>query len=95
MFEAFPKCHGFRCISANEIDQDWQQLKLFVLQSPIQISLVSTFSESTCWYDVKDARSVGLLIANHVGPPAQERSEVHVRVRGVVYHAATRTGCEA
>ena len=41
---------------------------------------------------MEDAGLVCLLIADHVGSPAQEGPEVHVRVRGVADPALPRAG---
>ena len=49
----------------------------------------------TCWYDVEHTGLVGPLIADHVGSPAEEGPEVHVRVRGVADHAEPLAGAEA
>ena len=43
---------------------------------------------------MEDAGLVCLLIADHVGSPAEEGPEVHVRVRGVADPALSRTGLE-
>ena len=39
---------------------------------------------------MEDTGLVGLLVADHVGSPAQQGPEVHVRVRGVGDHAVAR-----
>ena len=49
----------------------------------------------TCWNYVEDAGLVCLLIADHVGSPAEEGPEVHVGVRGVADPALTRPGLVA
>ena len=43
---------------------------------------------------MEDAGLVCLLIADHVGSPAEEGPEVHVRVRGVADPALARAGLE-
>ena len=46
----------------------------------------------TCGNDVEDAGLVCLLVADHVGSPAEEGPEVHVRVGSVADEAPTRAG---
>ena len=43
---------------------------------------------------MEDAGLVCLLVADHVGSPAEEGPEVHVRVRGVADPALARAGLE-
>ena len=46
----------------------------------------------TCGDDVEDAGLVCLLVADHVGAPAEEGPEVHVRVGSVADEAPARAG---
>ena len=39
---------------------------------------------------MEDAGPVGLLVAHHVGPPAQQRPKVHVGARRVGDHRVAR-----
>ena len=37
----------------------------------------------TCWYDMKDTWSSMLLVSNHIIRPAQQRTKIHMGLRGV------------